>query len=196
MEPMPVQHVSKEPFDVYFVDVPSASPCAADKAVYEQLKGIERQYCKCLFRCVEIGRHRTILSNYIDVEPADAAIFATEYLDKALEYGEWPKLLLILRPDSMSRSFRSVPNTTSPRELAMIQLEYPTVVDQRDGTLHFSRLKQDNKRLASTYEEAYGWYVSGDPKEALAALVICCRPEDLPVARHYLLNAESKETAE
>jgi hypothetical protein len=188
---MPVHHVLKEPLDVYFVDGPSASPFEAKESCYQQMKDIEKKYRDCLFRSVAIDRYESIARNYIDVEPADAVIFA-DCLEKALEYGDWPKLLLILRSKSMSRSFRCVPDTTSPTELERIRREYPTLVDLNDGTLWFSRLQQGDSRLASGYESAYGWYVSGNPREALAALVICCRPEDLSIAQRYLLNAREQ----
>lgn len=177
---------------MYFVDSPSASPSKANESCYQQMKDIEEKYYGCLFRGVAIDRYEPIVRNYIDVEPTDAVIFA-DFLEKAIEYGDWPKLILILQSKSMSRSFRCVPATTSPAELERIRREYPTVVDLKDGTLWFSRLQQGDSRLASAYESAYGWYVSGDPRDALAALVICCRPEDLSIAQRYLLNA-SKQT--
>jgi hypothetical protein len=185
---MPVNHVVKEPFDVYFVDCPSASPSDANNYCYSQMKEIERKYCQCLFRGVAIDRYEAIVRNYIDVEPVDSVIFA-DCLEKALEYGDWPKLVLILRPEFMSRSFRNVCATTSPNDRKTIQRQYPTLRDLEDGSLWFSRLPEDDNRFASHYESAYGWYISGVPREALAALVICARADDLGIVQGHILSS-------
>lgn len=49
-------------------------------------------------------------------------------LSKALEYGEWPKLVLVLRQSAMRRLFRIVEATAATAEIEAAQSEYPTVV--------------------------------------------------------------------
>lgn len=151
------------------------------------------KYHDCVFRGVSIDRYESIKRNFIDVEPQDAVVFA-DCLEKALEYGGWPKLILVLRWKFMSRSFQCVSAETPPDELDRIRQQYPSLVNLMDGTLWFSRLPEGDVRIASMYESAYGWYVSGDPKDALAALMICCRPEDMGVARSHILGDLTAQT--
>jgi len=79
-----------------------------------------------------------------------------------------------------------VPCTPSHTDLESIRREYPTLLHLDDGSLWFSRLPEGDNRIATDYESAYGWYVPGDPKEALSAVILCCRPEDRGVARDYI----------
>lgn len=125
-----------------------------------------------------------VMQKRFDLLPTDAVIFA-DHLDKALEYGHWPKLVLALRLKSLKRSFKVVPATASHSDLEMIRRDYPAVVRLDDGSLWCSRLREGDNRFASGYEKAYGWYVPGEPREALAAIFLCCRREDLSVARDY-----------
>lgn len=184
-EPMPVHHLVRDPFDLFFVDCPSASPAVAKDLCYAQMKELERKYLHCIFRGVALDRFEAIARNYVDVEPTNAVIFA-DGLEKALEYGDWPKVVLVLRREFVKSSFRYAPGTTSEADLEIIRRDYPTLVRLDDGSFWLSRMREDDRRIATAYESAYGWYIPGDPKEALAALLLCCRPEDLPVARDFI----------
>ncbi len=192
---MPVHHLMQQPFDVFLVTCPSAPPHVANDHCYEEMKDLNRRYFGCEFRGVSLDRLEAIGRNYIDVEPTNAAIFA-DCLDKALGYGDWPKVVMALRRSSLKRSFKIVPAATSDEDLETIRREYPTLVRMSDGSSWCSRLPEDDSRIYNGYELAYGWYIPGDPREALAAVFLCCRPEDSSIVSDYFRARSSGETNE
>lgn len=179
---MSVHHVVHHGIDFFFVICPSGPAHEAQAHCYAQLTDFQRRYSRCEFRGVALDKLEYVLRNHIDVEPTDAVIFANG-LSKALEYGEWPKLVLVLRQSAMHRSFKILEATASAAEIEVAQREYPTVRPMRDGSLWCSRLKEGD--TSPSYEIPHGWYVPGDPKEALAALILLSRDEDLEAVRKY-----------
>jgi hypothetical protein len=131
---MSVHHVLHQEIDFFFVDCPSMPAHKAQAHCYAQLKDFQHRYLGCEFRGVALDRIEYVLRNYIDVEPTDAVIFAND-LSKALEYGKWPKLILVLRQSAMRRSFGIIEGTASPAEIEAAQREYPTVVPMTDGSM-------------------------------------------------------------
>jgi len=110
----------------------------------------------------------------IDVTPADSPIYVSG-LDKAMEYGEWPKLLLVFNPKRLDHTFRELSVTDPTR--AELKHTFPTEVVSKDGTtVWFSRLNPDDPRLGPGYEAAYARWVPGDPRLALVALVLVQHP--------------------
>jgi hypothetical protein len=195
---MSVHHVMKEPFDLFFVNCPSGTPWDAAKSCYAQMADIKKQYRDCVFRGVELDRLEAITRSFVDVDPPDAVVFAGD-LEKALEYGDWPKVVMALRWKAMKRSFDTLPETANPSDLEATGREYPTIIRLGDGSFYCSRLPENDTRMNTSYEWTYGWFIPGDAKEALAAIFIICRPEDLGVAKKYFsrysqaLNESSPE---
>ena len=95
------------------------------------------------------------------------------------------------RFDQRHRATGGVLFLASRKRAAKLAPRYPTLVILEDGSLWFSRMKEDDVRLASSYESAYGWYIPGDPNEALSAIVLCCRLGDLNVASGYFQSIGS-----
>lgn len=195
---MSVHHVTNEPFDLFFVDCPSGTPSDAAESCYALMGDIEMQYLDCEFRGVELDRLEAITRNFVDVEPSDAVVFAAD-LEKALEYGDWPKVVMALRRKAMKRPFKTLPEAATQSDLEATQREYPTIIRLDDGSFYCSRLPKNHTCINTPYEWGYGWFIPGDAKEALAAIFIICRPEDLGVVKKYFerynqaLNKSSPE---
>jgi len=135
------------------------------------------EYRGCLFRAVSLDRLSSVLREGIDVEPTNAVIWANG-LDKALEYGDWPKLIMALDHNFMKKTYTELDANTSEQELAAVCRDYPTLVNQGEGSkLFFSRLKEDDPRLCSTYESFSAWWIPGDPWNALKGVFILFRPK-------------------
>lgn len=126
-----------------------------------------------IYRAVEIERINTILKYGIDVFPTDIGIFA-DFLDKSSEYGGDYKIIQILNPQKMRRSFRQVSIDQSNEEtLSELRKEFRTELPSQDKkSIWFSQLDCNDNRLASSYEMAYGWYIPGDPFDVLLGLLI------------------------
>jgi hypothetical protein len=131
----------------------------------------------CGFRSVSIDRLDAILANGIDVDPPEGVIYVAEP-DKALEYGEWPKVVLALKWKHLDRPFRQIPRSSSKEEVELLQQKFPTMLTTEDGLmLHFSRLPREDRRVMG-YEGDYGYWIPGNPWEALTAVFLLFRPED------------------
>lgn len=139
------------------------------------------------FRAVELDRLESVLRYGIDVEPKDSVIFADGF-DKAWEYGGFPKLMMILDRSRLDASWRDVPASTPPAELADLRRTFPTMVQMPDGQFWLSRLPESNRRLATPYEGAYGYWIPGSPFNALQGILLFARDIDdvLPVVRRAM----------
>jgi hypothetical protein len=128
------------------------------------------------YRGVELDRLPTILSTGIDVEPSDAVLYVST-LEKALEYGGLPKAVIVLDPDHLERTWRTLPADSAAEEVERIQQTYPTKLTSTDGTkLWCSRLSEDDPRITTDYETAYARWIPGDPLEALQAVFVLGTP--------------------
>jgi hypothetical protein len=173
--------ISQKPVPFWFVHVPRAGDLFMNtNEALDLLIRIDSALLPCAFRGVSINRLKSILPDGIDVEPTDSVIFTND-LDKAWEYGGWPKLVLALDTSRLQRTFKQVPSDISPSELERIRQHYPTVVKSLDGTqLWLTRLEESDPRIASPYEIAHARWIEGNPFDALRAILLCVRPEDDP----------------
>lgn len=123
-------------------------------------------------RAVSIDRLRYITTFGCDVEPTTAPLYV-DHVDKALEYGDWPKVLEIFHAGRLERTYAEVPSDTAPDQLAALTRTFPTKVPSADGKWFWlSRLAADDPRLAKPYEMDYARWIPGDPWEVLVACVI------------------------
>jgi hypothetical protein len=167
--------ISESPRPLWLVSLPSARHPYHEVPLLRQ---IEILYHDCSFRGTHVRNWRRVLRTGIDVDPSSAVIYA-EFFEKALEYGDWPKLILALRRKCLRPTFKEVPSSTPEDELAKLREEYPTTVLSEDGkTIWLSRLFPDDPRVASVYESAYARWIPGDAILALAAAFLLVRPED------------------
>jgi hypothetical protein len=126
------------------------------------------------YRSVTLGRLERVLSTGIDVEPP-TAVFSTDSWDKALEYGGWPKLLLVLNQNLLVHSTMRVPADTPAERLAELQSVRPTLVPSPDGRwLCLSRLTDG--RACDPYDIEFGRWIPERPLDALRAAVVLSHP--------------------
>lgn len=131
-----------------------------------------------LFRAVSLDLLPKVLSTGVDVEPSNAVVYAGDF-EKAWEYGGLPKLVAAYDPRMLKSSCLEIPAATPPEELRRLTQDYPTQLQSRDGQrLWLSRLPKDDTALATPYEAAWAYWIPGNAKAALRAVIICVRPED------------------
>lgn len=127
------------------------------------------------FRGVPLARLAGVLRTGIDVAPTDAPIFCTDGVDKAFEYarpgvGETgPGLVLALRGPHLARTYRDLDADASPAVIAEIRETYPHPAGNPGGRIRFSRLAD---QTTPGYEEAYGYWIPGNAREALVAVCV------------------------
>lgn len=144
-----------------------------------QLVDLDARLPLCAFRGVSIERLATVLRTGVDVDPTDAPIYVSD-LDKAWEYGGFPKLVLALDRRSLDRTFRELPSASSADERRAVRKTFPTVLEGIDGdTLWFSRLAPDDPGITKPYEVEYARWIPGDPFEALRAMLVFASNRDL-----------------
>lgn len=75
--------------------------------------------------------------------PTDHPIFVGSW-DKALEYGDWPKLLLLLHQGQLRPTGHEVSATLDPVELRELRKTYPNQLFSTDGSkLWLTRFRPD-----------------------------------------------------
>jgi hypothetical protein len=128
-----------------------------------------------------------VLQSGVDVVPTNSVIFV-DHLEKALEYGGFPKVLLALKWDSLRPTFKQVTVGSSKEEIETVRSNFPTVIELDDHSLWCTRLQQDDRRIATDYEIAYARWIPGNPWDALRAIVLLGRPEDRALLECLLLE--------
>lgn len=132
------------------------------------------------FRCVSFSKLEQIVANGVDVSPVRREIYATQYFEKAWEYGDWPKVTMAFDSDQLERTFKEVPADISPNELAKIRKTYPTMLPmEADNSIWLSRLPKDDPHITKSYEREYCRWIPGDPFAALKALLVFTDDEAL-----------------
>jgi hypothetical protein len=183
---MRIQRVRDRPFATWLGIVDGTLPLHRAPLDLGDLMKLDRELAFCVFRAVNFDRISRVVATGADVVPTDSPIYADAF-DKAWEYGGWPKLILAYASSAVERTFREVPANTPSEELRLLRERFPTVVASPDGTkLWLSRPAEDDRRLATPYEMAYGWWIPGDPFEALHAILVFARREDVDVVRAAL----------
>jgi len=131
-----------------------------------------------LFRAVSTDRFSDILINGVDVLPTDAVIYA-DCLEKALEYGGWPKTVMAFDPQFMKKAYKEVDSCIAEDDLIEIIKTYPTKITSEDGSKYtLTRLDRGDARATSGYDVNYGWWIPNDPWECLKMILIIARPSD------------------
>lgn len=126
----------------------------------------------CACRGVSLDRLDSVLQHGIDVWPTDHPIFVDSW-DKALEYGGWPKFLLLLHPGQLHPTWHEVSTTLDPVELSHLRKPHPNQLVSTDGSkLWLTRFNLDVPQAGTAYEATYGNYIPGNPFDALAALLV------------------------
>lgn len=133
------------------------------------------------FRGKSLDRFSAVFRTGVDVTPTDDTIFCAE-LDKALEYAKpdygqpGPGLIYALHGGCLERSFRVLPAEASPEEIAEVRRIYPHQYEGPFGQLRFSRLAD---QVNPAYQDAYGYWVPGNARDALLAIFILGQRSDV-----------------
>jgi hypothetical protein len=170
------QRISQKPCSVFLVQVDIVTeyvPSEISSALWSKLPD---EYLGSLFRAVSKDRLSTVLRQGIDVEPTNAVIWVN-HLDKALEYGGWPKLVMALDYKFLERTFVELDADASEAEVTAVRRDYPTISKRSDSSkLFYSRLKEDDPQLCTPYEFDSAWWIPGDPWKALKGIFLFFRP--------------------
>lgn len=125
-----------------------------------------------LFRAVSFDRLEDIKLNGVDVSPIDAPIFCDD-LEKASEYGEWPKVVMGFDSAMLDRTYRQVDATIPEDELAHLQATFPTLEKSTDGSkIWLSRLPSESRARTTHYERSYAYWIPGNPWDALRIIIL------------------------
>jgi hypothetical protein len=130
-----------------------------------------------LARCVDFKRLSTVLQTGTDVEPSDSPMYLST-IEKAMEYGngfddETYKLMLLYNHLFMKKTYRQIFPDTPSDKIEEYKKTYPTALYDDAGNLCWlSRLKQNAPQIGKDYEVEYGFWIPGDPLEALKAIFI------------------------
>lgn len=74
----------------------------------------------------------TILATGIDVESTTAPIFVSDF-NKAWEYGDWPKVIMVFDGMHLDYTYRQITSDTPAEEVAGLMMEYPTGIQDHSG---------------------------------------------------------------
>jgi len=162
--------LAKEPVPVVTVDSQSPPEGFWDELAITFAK-VTGGICWC--RCASLDRLPLILETGCDVQPADSVFWAEMDTQKAIEYGGDEKVMMCFDRKALDSSWREVPADTDPAELERLAAKFPTKrVSEDSSSLWFSRLPASDPRVASPYEVAYGYWIPGDPFQALKVLIV------------------------
>lgn len=129
------------------------------------------------YRAVSVDDWENIQSHGVDVLPTDSPIYC-DFMEKALEYGGWPKVMMGFDQTYLKKTFREVDADLDQTELIKLTEIYPTAEKSVDGKkIWLSRLSPDDLRRTSSYEVAYGFWISGNPWDALKVLFLVNLPD-------------------
>jgi hypothetical protein len=130
-------------------------------------------------RCVSVEHLPNVLAYGCDVQPTDGVLWVDRSIDKTLEYGGEMKVMLVFRGERLMPTHREIPANTPPRELEALRRTYPTAIPSVDGQmLWLTRLPFEDRRATTPYETAYARWISGDPWEALLAVLVIGRDHE------------------
>lgn len=188
---MESKNTDKQPFKAeYLVNVPK--PIIAVQGDY---RGLNREFTKNLYRlvetlfqdtcwllarCVSFERLSTVLQTGTDVEPSDSPMYLSD-INKAMEYGngyddETCKLLLLYNHRFMKKTHQQILPDTPFEKIEKYKKTYPTAFyDAKGNLVWLSRLNQNDRRIGTPYEVAYGFWIPGNPFEALEAILVLGR---------------------
>jgi len=123
-------------------------------------------------RGVPLDRLPVIISNGCDVLPTDSPIFA-DFMDKAIEYGGAAQVVQIFDIDQLKRTFTEVSAHIDSNKIQKLKETYKSWEKSGDREkIWFSMLQFEDQRRTTSHEVAYGWFIPGNPWDALIALAI------------------------
>lgn len=126
-----------------------------------------------IYRGIDPAALPRILRHGIDVYPTNSPLWAGS-LEKALEYGrgESGQMVLVLDRKKVRVSFASISGAGSAEAIASTEVEFGSQYDSMpDGGRYYSRWPKGNQNRNLAYEGEHGYYVPGEPFDAIVGLL-------------------------
>jgi hypothetical protein len=149
--------------------------------VDEPILDLVRAHGWVTFRGVTIERLPTIQATGVDVVPSNATIYCAD-ITKAFEYGENPKVIMAFRGRNdpgggagsllLHQTTKTLDSSAPQSEVASALATYPHAYPSIDGSEVLYARDADLTAATVEYLRAYGYWIPGDPFEALVALFI------------------------
>lgn len=124
---------------------------------------------RVLFRAVGLTRLDQVIGCGCDVVPSHAPFYATEYAQKALEYGD---VVMAFDPAKLDTTFKKVLKSECPETLRRLRSEYPIEEVIDETWLRFSRPSPSNGRIRAASYSHYDFFIPGNPHEALLMIFL------------------------
>lgn len=169
--------VTRDPVPVFFVQMERKQVYPTQVDAYGLLKDAEQLVPGIglpllgLCRGISYRRLPVVVRTGIDVDPPDAPFFA-EYITKAVEYGGWPKVLLVLDEDMTAPACLDLAADCDADLLESLKVDYPTMKSLGAGTIRLSRFPAGHHAVGSAEENAFGHWIPDNQKAALLAIVV------------------------
>lgn len=128
-----------------------------------------------VYRCVDLDRLPTILQTGRDADPSDGVFYASDCLDKALEYGGREQVLMVYDPRRVRPAWVTIGPDCSTADRDEIERLYPTMVYEDGATTKRSRLPASEYQAGIDYDH-YAYWIPGEPLQALVTVVTIGRP--------------------
>jgi hypothetical protein len=152
-------------------ELDSIAVCQAVAAELESLTWID--LFGSAFRGVSLDRLDVVRSSGIDVVPPDHHFYA-DSLDKAIEYGGWPKVMLALDYRCLDRPYRRVAADAKAEDVIALRRTYPHEVHDDNGRLWLTRA---SIQRFDGYDVEHGRWIPGDPLDAIRTVIVFTHPD-------------------
>ena len=138
-----------------------------------------------VYRGTDFSRLEFVLKHGVEGEnPTDAFWAIPIGIDKALEYGGYPKILLCYDFKQCKKSYEIVKNSNeNAAQISKLKNIYKSSLYSKDNKeIWFSMFPENDKRndnrIGKPYEMEYGYYIPKDQKKALKYIVAIAYGED------------------
>ena len=174
-----IYQIYNTPFYSLSIEKSSINSTITKRDLYTEFSNIlSKKIITSTYRAVSFERLENIIKYGVDVYPTDSVIYC-DTLEKAMEYGGWPKVVMAFDMKRLQKTFKEVSANIDPNELEKLRSIYPTMEESKDGSkLWLSRLNFDDPRRGSGYEIAYAWWIQASPWDCLEFVLLVGLSED------------------
>src|SRR5207248_171476 len=116
-----------------------------------------------------------VLRTARDGEPIDGVFWATDRMEKALEYGGREQVLLVYDPRVLKPAWVEIGPECTGALRRELERDYPTLVFRNGETSKRSRLPASEYNNGIGYDH-YAQWIPGNPFDALVMLIVIGRP--------------------
>ncbi|WP_027137402.1 hypothetical protein [Gaetbulibacter saemankumensis] len=138
-----------------------------------------------VFRGTDFSRLTYVINHGVEGENPTDAFWAIPFsIDKALEYGGYPKMLLCYDFEQCQRSYERIKNTDENAvQISKLKNTYKSFLYSKDNKEIWFSMFGDNdernyNRIGTPYEMSYGYYIPKNQKKALKYIVAIASGKD------------------